>query len=199
MKRAWVGGVAACLLAVSCAGVAAQQERKRERRQEERLEELARKLARRQAQAGATPEHRFLHARAAAILERARQTRDDAYVFDRLVRAADDLLEASEELFEARQPEPPPTEAEQRETALDLQRCYFRVRQADYFAEMSREPEAGLYVQHARSLYQQARSAYDGRQYRRAGKLGEAAEEIVSALEKLAQAAVRIPEPPKLE
>lgn len=199
MRRVWIGWAAAGALALGCAAAAAQQDRKRERKQQEKLEELERKLARRQAQAGAAPEHSFLHSRAAAVLERARQARKDAYVFDRLLRAADDLLEASEELFESRQAAPEGREDEQREAALELQRYYFRVRQADYFGGMSREPDAGLYVQHARSLYQQARSAYDARQYRRARKLGEAAEEIVSALEKLAQAAVRIPEPPKLE
>ncbi len=199
MKILWLGWIVAALAAVSCGITAAQQDRKRERRQEEKLEEMSRRLNRRLARSGAAPEHDFLHARAAAILERARGARADDYVFDRLLRAADDLLEASEELFESRTPQRQPAEASQREAALDLQRYYFRVRQAEYFAQLSREPDAPLYVQHARSLYQQARRAYDARQYRRAQKLGEAAGEIVSALEKLAQAAVRIPEPPRLE
>jgi hypothetical protein len=199
VKSLWIGCVLALLAALSCAITAAQQDRKRERKQEEKLQEMSRKLHRRLTRSGAAPEHDFLHARVAAILERARGARADDYVFDRLLRAADDLLEASEELFESRTPERQPPDASQREAALDLQRYYFRVRQADYFAKLSREPDARLYVQHARSLYQQARRAYDAQQYRRARKLGEAAAEIVSALEKLAQAAVRIPEPPRLE
>ncbi len=199
MKSLLIGCVLAVLTAGACGITAAQQDPKRERKQEEKLEEMSRKLNRRLTRSGAAPEHDFLHARAAAILERARGARADDYVFDRLLRAADDLLEASEELFESRTPARQPADASQREAALDLQRYYFRVRQAEYFAELSREPDAHLYVQHARSLYQQARRAYDAQQYRRAQKLGEAAGEIVSALEKLAQAAVRIPEPPRLE
>jgi hypothetical protein len=50
-----------------------------------------------------------------------------------------------------------------------------------------------------RSLYQQARGAYDARQYDRAQMLGEASSLIVMALENIAHASLNIPDPPVIK
>jgi len=183
-----------------------QGERRREsseeraaRRQRERLNELSRKLTRRLAAPQPSEANVFLHHQASALLERARQTRDDSYKFDRLCRAADALLEASEDIFDTRQPEEKPEPDDQEDAARRLERSYFRIQQGDYFAQHSGEVDAAAFLIQARALYQQARSAYDQKQYGKAEKLGEAAAEIVSALESLAQATVRVPEPPRLK
>ena len=73
------------------------------------------------------------------------------------------------------------------------------MQQADYFAGLSGEKDAKQYLTRSRSLYQQARSAYDSRQYDRAQLLGDAASNIVTALENLAHACLRIPDPPVIK
>jgi hypothetical protein len=165
----------------------------------EDLRDVARKLNRRLRVSNPSEDNVFLNQRASEILNRANQARQDFYRCGRLVKAADHLLEASENVFEAREPDRDREDDDRKEAALRLQRYYFRVQQADYFAGLSGEEDAEAYVKRARSLYHRARSAYDSQQYHRARKLGEAAEDIVSALEKLAQASVRVPEPPRLK
>jgi hypothetical protein len=115
----------------------------------------------------------------------------------------DDLLDASDELRGARRPrdndDSDGDEDKDRErTARELEQTYFRVAQGDYFARQSRDAHGNDYVRTAQRLYQQARAAYDAREYRRARHLADAAQEVIEGLENLAQAAVRIPEPPKL-
>jgi hypothetical protein len=186
----------AALLAAGGASLADSREEKRRREGEKKIAELSKKLERRLQIPEPSEENRFLHRQAASLLERTRQAIGDSYRFDRLARATDALLEASESIFDAR--EKRNKEDDQREVALELQKDYFRLQQAEYFARQSGEPDAELYVKHARALYQQARRAYDAGEYRKAEELGDASSYIVRALENLAQAAVRIPEPPRL-
>lgn len=195
MRKCWI---AALVLALASGWVAARERRSEAERQQERIQELRRKLARRSAMAPLSEEQKFLHARAAALLDRLKAMQD-RYVFDRLSRAADDLLEASEEIFESREPAERPRPEDRQEAVRDLQRYYFRVQQAEYFAPLSGETDAALYVKHSRALYQQGRSAFDQGQYRRARKLAEAAALLVSALERLAQSRISGPEPPTLK
>jgi hypothetical protein len=199
MRRRNLLAVAAIVVAASVAGPAARawDEKKTEKRQEEKLKKLTEELARRQSAAQPSELVRFLNARAAVLLDRARQSRSDNYVFERLVSAADDLLEAVEDVVEAAS-ESETIPKEKNETARRLERYYFRVQQGDYFAARSGEADAAVWVKHARSLYQQAREAYDAGQFKRARRLGDAADSIVDALESLAQAKVRVPEPPRL-
>jgi hypothetical protein len=189
----------AIALAPAAWAVLAKERRSEADKRQEKMQELRRKLARRTALPSPGEEQQFLHARAAALLDRLKTSEQDRYVFDRLSRAADDLLEASEEIEESRQGEGRPEAGARQEAARQLQRDYFRVQQADYFAGLCGEPDAASYVKHSRALYQQGRSAYDAGQYRRARKLGEAAALIVSALERLAQARLSAPEPPRLK
>jgi len=190
------------LLAMVVSGTAIGEDRKRdsdaqkeERKRREAIRELSKKLSRRLAMPGPAPDSVFLNQRASVLLERTRKTRDP-YQFDRLRRATDALLEATQRI-ESREGEDN-DEDDRAKAARTLQRHYFRVQQAEYFAAMSGEPDAALYVPHCRSLYQQARSAYDARQFDRARRLGDAASLVVGALENLAQAAVRVPDPPRL-
>jgi hypothetical protein len=144
------------------------------------------------------PEIAFLHARASELLERTKQARANNFQFERLARATDALLGASQRIFVSRKASQI-DENDKRNAAEFLQRCYFRVQQAEYFADLSGEKEAKQYVLYTRSLYQQARSAYDARQYDRAQMLGDASFMIVTALENIAQALLRIPDPPVIK
>jgi hypothetical protein len=168
----------------------------------ERIEDLAEKLGRRlYTYADPTVEQVWLHERAAALLERTKSARKDAYRFDRLARATDAVLEASEAILEARQAKNAADAKgdDYEDAARDLENDYFRVRQAEYFAGKSGEDNAAEYVKFARLLYQQARRAFDEKKYETAESLGDAASDVARALEYLAQASIRIPEPPRLE
>ena len=190
------------LIALGVAGTAVGEDRKKEsdaqkeeRKRHEAIRDLSRKLSRRLAMPHPAPDSVFLNQRASVLLERTRKIRD-RYQFDRMRRATNALLEATERI-ESREGEDN-DEDDRAKAARTLQRHYFRVQQAEYFAAMSGEPDAIQYVPHCRSLYQQARSAYDARQFDRARRLGDAASLVVGALENLAQAAVRVPDPPRL-
>lgn len=195
--RRMVGAALAWLVAGTLT-LAQERRRSEAEKRQEKIQELARALARRAAYPSPGEEQKFLHGRAAALLERLKVNVPDAYVFGRVSRAVDDLLEASEEIQESREPERAAKPGEREETARELQRNYFRVQQAEYFAALSGESDAAAYVKHARALYQQGRSAFDAQQYRRARKLAEAAALVVGALERLAQARVSSQEPPRL-
>ena len=190
--------IAAVLGLVAGAALLAQDEKKRERKQNEKIDDLAEKLGRRMfAYPNSNKDQIWLHEEAARLLERAKQSRDQDYVFDRLIRATDALLEASERVLESREEEDN-DEDDREEAARDLQRDYFRVQQSEYFAKQSKRENAQDYVTLSRSLYQQARSAFDAGRFDGAENLSSAASYVVRALENLAQAAVRVPEPPRL-
>lgn len=179
-----------------------------ERDKQERIDRLSKTLAFRIGESDPAPENVFLHSRASELLERTKQVRSSNFQFDRLARAVDSLLRASDRISGARKPgavepdhlrrdlAPGDTEAEKRIASEFLQRCYFRIQQADYFAGLSGEKEARKYVSTSRILYQQARSAYDARQYARAQMLGDASSSIVAALENIAHASLNVPDPP---
>jgi hypothetical protein len=170
-------------------------------RSAERIENLAEKLGRRLfVYPDPTSEQLWLHETATALLERTKKAREDKWVFDRLARATDALLEASESILDARKEESHVNdEDDHEEAARGLEGDYFRVQQAEYFATKSSEPNADEYLKCARVLYQQARRAFDEQKYDTAETLGDAAGDVARALEYLAQAAIRVPEPPRLE
>jgi len=199
MRKPLTAALLALALAMPLAR-ADHDESKREKKQREKIEDLTEKLERRLRKENPTNINIYLHQQAVVLLERTKRAREQDYRFDRLAHATDALLEASQRVFEANEADDDDDcdEDDRRETALDLQHDYFRVQQAEYFAKLSREKEAKAYVTYARALYQQARQAYDAGEFCKAKKLGEAASYIARALEYLAQAAVRIPEPPPL-
>jgi len=201
--RFWVGGILAglCGLLVSAGWAADRKKRSAEEKKLEELDELSKRLNRLASDADLADEQRFLHDRIGELMKRARETPGDSYLFGRLEEAIDDLLDGSDALRDARRAaidKDEDDEDDRERTARELEQTYFRVQQGDYFAEQSRDPQAGDYVRTAQRLYQQARAAYDAREYRRSRHMADAAREVIGGLENLAQAAVRIPEPPKL-
>ncbi len=167
-------------------------------RDKETLERLGKRLSWWSNTPEPGPENGFLLARATELLERTRQSHGNVFQFDRLARATDVLLQAIDRVFTSRKLLQI-DENDKRDAAEFLQHCYFRVLQAEYFAGMSGEKEGKQYVSYTRSLYQQARSAYDARQYDRAQMLGEASSLIVAALEHVAHASLRIADPPVIK
>jgi len=144
----------------------------------------------------------FLQQETLRLIERCRALLpSSSYQFDRILEATDDLLDSREELQAADRRQAPSEKEEkaQRDTARHLERAYFRVQQADYFARLSGDKHAPEYITFSRQLYQRARAAYDEREYHRANRLASASSELVSVLENLAQAAVRKPVPPELK
>lgn len=145
----------------------------------------------------------FLARESRRLLDRSRALPPASYEFDRITDALDDLLEAREQLTKAREE----TGAISRErdqdpqgrTARRLERTYFRVQQAEYFAALTRDEEAPVYVARIRQLYQEARAAYDRSAYVQSQRLADVSSELVEVLEKLAQAAVRRRDPPRLD
>jgi hypothetical protein len=113
---------------------------------------------------------------------------------DRLISAADAFLHASEHPIHLVQgpkgPVPQPGDI-----ADHLQRVYFRLQQADYFATASRETDAKALPALARKFYEQARKAYDSGSWFGADEYAKSADDTVRGLENLAQASV--PEPPR--
>lgn len=139
------------------------------------------------------PEIELLQARAADLLERARSSTDNQFRFERLIGAVNSLLDAADRIAWARKAERTPQEKDFWGAGFVLQGCYFRVRQADYFAALTEDKKSEQVVTLARSLYQQGRGAHDAREYQRARLLADASSLIVFALESIAQAT--IPDP----
>ncbi len=182
---------------------------KESRREKEKVEKLS-KYADRQRKVASdsyqTQERRFLEARAEELLHRAVLKPAGSYVLDRELDAIDSLLDACEDIGEvedalqkARSTNSDDDDEERREDAArHLERVYFRVKQGDYFSRQSKERLGAQYVSTAQRLYHLARAQYDASHYRAARKLADAAHEVINALESLAQASVRIPEPPRM-
>ena len=163
----------------------------------ETLDDLSSRLNRYSTDDLKTRERDFLHERVTDLLRSARGAIDDEYRFGRLAAAIDDFLDASEQIEDAYEEEPKRSDTRMR-AARELEDTYFDLKQGEYFAAQTGERAANDYVKTGRRLYQAARAAYEEQAYARARDLGEAAREVVAGLESLAQAAVRIPTPPKL-
>lgn len=130
----------------------------------------------------------MLVARTSELLDQAKQARENQFRSGRLLMAANALLDAADRIFWARKAERTRQDQDFWGAGFILQGCYFRVRQANYFAELSGDKGSEQYVTLSRSLYQQGRSAYDAREYQRARLLGDASSSVVFALECIAQA-----------
>ena len=142
------------------------------------------------------PEIEFIHSRASELLERAKSSRENYFRFDRFIAAANAMLEASDRILWSRKLERVPQEQDYWGAGLFLPGCYFRVRQAEFFASLIGEKNTEQYVTWSKSFYQQARGAYDAREYQRAKLLADASYSIVFALECIAQATVEMPDTP---
>jgi hypothetical protein len=180
-----------------------EDDHKDRRRAERRLSNLeARAKAISTLGAGADSS-RFLEDETRRLIGRCRTFPLASYEFERMLEAVDDLLDARENL-QTTAPQQRRTEKDREHesrgaTAKRLERAYFRVQQAQYFARLSGDNEALEYIPLSRQFYQRARAAYDSQEYGRANRLASASSELVNVLENLAQAAVRRPEPPILK
>ena len=187
----------AVVLLMASSFFAAERSKSREEKKQQEIRKASRALA---TFDRSDPDQGFIRDRAQELLLRAEKATAGSYLFERLIEAVDDLLDAGEELAKAaRRGGDPEKQPDAAETARHLERTYFRVTQADYYSRISADPNGPDYIKIARRLYQAARREYDGKNFHRARRLAGAAGEIVGALENLAQAAVRIPDPPKLE
>lgn len=131
--------------------------------------------------------------RALASADRKLKSRDIPSA-DRMVAAADAFVRAAEHTSHvAEGPKGPVPPA--REIADHLQRVYFRLEQADFFAGRSTDVDAKALPTIARNYYEQARKAYDEGSWFAADEYAKSADDTVRGLENLAQAAA--PEPPR--
>jgi hypothetical protein len=170
---------------------------KRPERRLLRLENRAKKMSRLPEPADAGG---FFVNESQRLVEQARARTGSPYEFDRILEALDDLLDAREDVAAGQGSRPSRKEGDgARDTARRLERAYFRVQQAEYFARLSADKNGPEYVRRSRQLYQKARAAYDAQNFYRANKLASASTELINVLENLAQAAVRKPDPPVLE
>ena len=160
------------------------------------VEEATKRLEKAKGISQSSPELEFLTARAFELLERAKSSRENYFRFGRFIAATNALLEASDRIVWLRKIERTPQEQDFWGAGLFLPGCYFRVRQAEFFASMIGEKNMDQYVTWSKSLYQQARGALDAREYQRARMLGDASSFLVFALECIAQATVQMPETP---
>jgi hypothetical protein len=165
---------------------------------QDRIDFLAKSINWQTSQANESTEMQFLLAHASDLLERAKQARGNSFQFESLTGATINLLGAARSVSSARKANQM-DENDKRDAALFLQKCYFRVQQADFFSSLSSEKDSKVYVTQIRSLYQQARSAYDAKQYDRARLFGDAASMIVTALENIAHSTIHVPDPPVIK
>lgn len=108
---------------------------------------------------------------------------------DRLLAAADAFLhvaEHREHLKAGGGPKGPPPPNEIKD---HLHRVYFRTEQAQYFLSESHDPGAAALPDLARNFYELAVRAYDRKEWVSADENAKCADEVVTALENLAQAA----------
>lgn len=164
------------------------------------VKQAAERLAQLTARSAGTDETVFLHEQAAYLINRWRRAPSGSFLAGRLELATRDLLDASETILAARglRTGGAADEDTRRLMARDLERTYFRLQEGAYFAGQAQEQNASQYVAVARRIYQLARAAYDDLDYDRVRLLSQAAREIVSGLERLAQAARGVPDPPRL-
>ena len=122
-----------------------------------------------------------------------------AFQADRMAEAADSLLHVAEHQQHLRSgggPAGPPPAAPVHD---HLQRVYFRTEQADYFLSQAHDARAASFPKWARDFYQLAVRAYERKDFVAADENAKSADEIVKALENLAQAASpNITPPPTL-
>ena len=130
------------------------------------------------------------------LIDQAKSSKDNQFQQRRRMLAADAMMNAADRVMMTLKAKPSSDENDLRRADFILRGCYFRVRQANYFAGISGDKKSDQYVKLASSLYQQGRSAYDAKEYGKARLLGEASTSVVFALECIAQASA--PSPPHI-
>jgi hypothetical protein len=129
----------------------------------------------------------FLLTKASDLQKRSMQARENFPRCERLANATNALLDAAYGIFSSRKADRTPQDFWG--VGMILPGLHFRLQLADTFASWSGEKSPEQYVTLARTLYQQARSAYDAHEYQKAKYLADASGSIVIALESIVQAA----------
>jgi len=135
---------------------------------------------------------------AKAYLEKSAQlAASRSFASNRTLAAADALVHAAEHqshLAEKAAPELP----EKEEVSRHLEQVYFRLQQADYFVKESADGNTKSIAGFARGYYQNALRALERDDRPTADECAKSVEDLMRALESLAQAAVPVPIAPKL-
>jgi hypothetical protein len=119
---------------------------------------------------------------------------NDLFVADRLVAASDAFMHAAEHPLHLQEgPKGPRPDAA--EIAGHLERVYFRLQQADFFARTSGEEDVKSLPRLARQFYERAMQAYDRADWFVADEYAKSADDTIRGLENLAQAATPLPRP----
>lgn len=158
------------------------------------LEETTKRLEKLKNTSQPGPELEFLNGRASDLLDRAKASRDNLFRYGRFIAAANAMMEASDRMVWLRKVERAPQAQDFWGAGFMLPSCYFRARQAEFFASLSGDKNSDQYVTWSKSFYQQARVAFDAHEYQRARLYGDASSFIVFALECIAQATVQMPD-----
>lgn len=123
-----------------------------------------------------------------------REHANDLFIADRLVAASDAFIHAAEHPPHLEEgPKGPRADAE--EIASHLQRVYFRLQQADFFARTGGDENAKQLPDLARRFYEKSLQAYDKNNWFGADEFAKSADDTIRGLENLAQAAT--PPPPR--
>jgi hypothetical protein len=160
-----------------------------------RLEDTSKRLESAKSAKPSGKEYEFIFPAVSKLLEQSKEERENPFRLERLLFASDALLNAGDFISWSHNKNHT-TQDYWHVIDMDIQGCFYRVQQADFFAPLSGEKNSKQYIELARSLYQQARSAYDDRNYDKAQNLSKASESILIALESIAQAAIPVPKPP---
>jgi hypothetical protein len=150
-----------------------------------------------QSPVGTTEEEIFSEANTCLQHAQKQLARNQVFTASRLAAAAAALSRALDGLQRREDPVAPPLPPRQ-DLRGRLIEVYFRVRQADYFSQESPDKNAKPLAELARRFYELARQAFDRNQARHAEYYAGAAEDLVQALEFLAQSAVGASGPPPL-
>jgi hypothetical protein len=119
---------------------------------------------------------------------------NDLFVADRLVAASDAFIHAAEHPLHLEEgPKVPRGDPE--EIAGHLQRVYFRLQQADFFARTSGDENAKQLPGLAQKFYESSLQAYDKSDWLGADEFAKSADDTIRGLENLAQSAT--PPPPR--
>ena len=119
--------------------------------------------------------------------------RGSPFAAARYLAAADALGHAGEHqqhIVQRTGPEPPDIA----EISKHLDRIYFRLQQADFFVKQSADANAKVIATFARQYYQRALQASGGNDSRSADECAKTVDELMRALENLAQATATEPE-----
>lgn len=187
----------ACSLSAMVARAGNKKKRSDNDRKRDELRDLAARLRKLRNRSPVLAQQQPLYTYTDGLLEEAESAPAGSYLLGRLLKAADSLLDAGYELDAVKGQKPDKDDNRDR-TARDLTDSYFRVKQGDYYASQARQRWARALPPMAQHFYQLARREYDRGANTLARRYAEAARELISALEALAQAAVRVPEPPKM-